>query len=353
MNYISTGKMLAAMAGLALLPLPVAGMDMARAEQQAPHWQVLPPLPVSVAEVAVAAIGHRIHVIGGTEVNARGVVLNASATHHVYDERTGKWSLVAPFPVPTSHMAMTVMNGRLYALGGFDDIVHIGPQRGFYVYDPATDAWKALPPLAVPRGSVALAAVGGKLHALGGRLSDRVIDVPTPDGVLKVGMHTSTLHEIFDPAKGVWTTAAALPGPSRDHMGVAVIDGRIHVFGGRINDFSDLLDRHDVYDPATDSWTSAAALPRPRSAGAFAVVGGRIIYAGGECRPGGGPGMTMTFADVTAYDSRHDRWADLPALPAGRQSFGAAAIGDKLYLAGGSPICGGGASPDFIRMTIP
>ncbi|WP_197277782.1 hypothetical protein [Novosphingobium sp. KN65.2] len=345
-------KMSAAMALCGSLSLFLV-VDAARAADEPALWKSLPPLPVSVAEVAVAAEERRIHVVGGTEVSPQGIIQNASSTHHIYDGRSATWSAGAPFPVPTSHLAMTVMNGRLYALGGFDDIVHIGPQRGFYVYDPTTDRWKALPPLTVPRGSIALVAVAGKLHALGGRLSDRIVDVPTPDGMLKVGEHSSNMHEVFDPKTGAWTTAAALPGPPRDHMGIGVIEGRIHVFGGRINDFSGLLDRHDVYDPRVDKWTSAAPLPEARSAGAFAVAGGRIIYAGGECKPGGGPGMVMTFADVTAYDPRYDRWVDLPAMPAGRHALGAAVVGRDLYLVGGSPICGGGASPDFVRIALP
>ena len=130
-------------------------------------------------------------------------------------------------------------------------------------------------------------------------------------------------------------------------MGVAALEGNIHVFGGRQNDYTDMLDRHDVYDPSSSTWSTAASLPRPRSAGAFAVFDGHIVYAGGECKPGGAPFTANTFEDVDAYDAMTDSWSPLIPLPEGRHAFGERLLtASPISLAGHSsaavaqaPIC--------------
>jgi N-acetylneuraminic acid mutarotase len=130
------------------------------------------------------------------------------------------------------------------------------------------------------------------------------------------------------------------------------LNGKVHLFGGRTADVSDNLDRHDVYDPKTNTWTPAAPLPRPRSAGAYAVLDGRIIYAGGECKPGGAPFSPNTYDDVTAYDPRTDRWTSLTQLPQGRHAFGAATVNNVAYFVGGAPVCAGGAMTDMLSLRV-
>ena len=119
---------------------------------------------------------------------------------------------------PLSHPNATVLNGKIYVIGGF---LRAGARHraGFAAseYDPATDTWRTLAPLKTPRGSVAVAALNGKIHAIGGRTPDRV---------------TSAVHEVYDPATNMWTDAAPLP-LARDHVGVAAVNGKIHIIGGR------------------------------------------------------------------------------------------------------------------------
>ena len=163
---------------------------------------------------------------------------------------------------------------------------------------------------------------------------------------------TVATHEVYDPATNAWTKAAPLP-VARDHTGVAVFDGKIHVFGGRTADTTDNVALHDVYDPATDRWRAAAPLPTPRSSGAATVYRGLILYAGGECKPGGTPGSPLTYDTVEAYDPKTDRWMTLAPLPEGRHAFGAATVGDVAYFAGGTTTCGGGTTADMLAFTLP
>jgi N-acetylneuraminic acid mutarotase len=279
----------------------------------------------------------------------------ASTQVWAFDPATDVWSRRAPLPQGLTHVSVAGLDGRLYALGGFTDPVHINPQPTVFTYDPATDTWATLAPMPRALGSVAVAVVHGRLHVLGGRDSRRVVEVPMPEDAppLSEGLGTVNAHAAFDPATATWTELAPIPGPPRDHVGVAVLDGRIHLFGGREEEFEQNLDRHDIYDPATDSWSIAAPLPMPRSAGASAVIEGRIIYAGGECRPGGQPFTPNTFDEVEAYDPAADAWTALPPLPqGGRHGFGAGVVGDAALFAGGAQFCGGGATTDLLELTL-
>jgi N-acetylneuraminic acid mutarotase len=318
-------------------------------------WTHKAALPVGVAEVGVAALNGKIYSIGGTEQVGNAPPQWASKLNLMYDPARDVWRRMAPLPRPLSHVGVAALGGKLYAIGGFNNIVHMGPQETAFVYDPGANRWSSLPSLSSFRGSVAVVAVGGKLHVLGGRTSTQVVVTPPSKGMpgLLSGFGTVNTHEIYDPATKAWSQASPVPGPARDHVGTAVLNGKIHLFGGRTADVADNLDRHDVYDPQTDQWTIAAPLPRPRSAGAYTVSHGLILYAGGECKPGGQPFTPNAYDDVTAYDVKTDRWTTLKALPQALHAFGATTVGNVAYFVGGAPVCGGGTSTDLLAMILP
>src|SRR5207244_3218202 len=117
-----------------------------------------------------------------------------------------------------------------------------------------------------------------------------------------------------------------------------VVDGKIHVIGGRFDASTDNTGLHDVYDPASKTWTSAAPMPTPRSGVAAALYRGRIAVAGGECNGG------KLFTEAEAYDIKSGRWLTLPMVPSPRHGWNAATDGRTLFFPGGAPACGTGAS---------
>ena len=343
----------AALARLVLAAVATAAALPAMAQSEG-AWTSRAPLPAGVAEVDVAELDGQVYVVGGTEQVGEGELDWASTLVLRYDPTLDAWDERAPLPYELSHVGLAAFGGRLYAIGGFTNVAHLHPQTVALAYDPAADAWSELPPLPVTLGSVAVAAVDGRLHVLGGRDGAEVVEIPMPPGEppLFSSLGTVNSHLVLDPATREWSEAAPVPGPSRDHVGVAVLDGRVHLFGGRFESFSDNLDRHDEYDPAIDSWSVAAPLPTPRSSGAFTVLDGRILYAGGECKPDGEPFSPNTFTHVTAYHPETDSWSTLVPLPQGRHAFSAATVGDVAFFAGGATVCGGGATTDLLALTL-
>lgn len=329
---------------LCLSPLALAGGT----------WTPRAPLPVRLGETNAVSDGTAVYVIGGTEQAGDAPPRDASRRALRYDPVGDRWQALPDLPEALSHVGTAVLDGRLYAVGGFTRNVHLAPRGSVFVYDPASAVWTRLAPISPARGSVSLAAVGGRLHAFGGRTSDSVVDLPMPPGLppLQAGYGTVNLHQVYDPGSGRWSDAAPLPGPARDHMAVVVLDGKIHLLGGRTADTDDNQTRHDVYDPASDRWTAAAPLPAARSAGAATVIEGRIVYAGGECRPGGIPNQDLAYDQAWAYDPAHDTWQAMAPLPQGRHGFGGASVGHRAYFAGGAPTCGGGMRDDVWALDI-
>lgn len=194
-----------------------------------------------------------------------------------------------------------------------------------YVYDAATDTWEEIAPLpAGPRGSVAVTELDSKIHAIGGRATENV-----------------GTHEVYDPASSTWEELADLP-TARDHMPAVVLDGRIHVPGGRFATFDNNTGVHEVYEPIADSWEEAASLLTPRSGTAGAALGERVLVFGGEERAG-------TFEENEAYDPATDTWEELAPLPTPRHGFGAATVGGIVYLPAGASVTEGGRQSDLLE----
>ena len=66
---------------------------------------------------------------------------------------------------PHEGHAVAVLDGKLYAVGGYnDDDGHLSSVER---YDPALDAWEAVAPMAEARQAHGMAVLDGKLYAVG------------------------------------------------------------------------------------------------------------------------------------------------------------------------------------------
>lgn len=289
-------------------------------------WTTKAPVPARLNEVAVAAVGGKIHVFGGS-------VLGFTGPYHVeYDPAKDTWRTRAPVPRALDHIGAVVVNGKIYAIGGFvGGGTHKDGQNTAFEYDPALDTWRILAPMKAGRGSVGVTEFEGKIHAIGGR---------APDGT------TVATHEVYDPATNSWKELAPLP-KARDHAAVTTAEGKIYFAGGRFGASADRTNMMDIYDPQTNSWTPGPPMPTPRSGLAGTYYKGLFLVLGGELAPD-------TFAENEAYDPKTMSWRTLAPMPAGRHATAAATTGGSVYLAAGSLKPGAGAVTDqLIVFTLP
>jgi hypothetical protein len=216
------------------------------------RWIEEPRLPIPVGEMGVVDCRGKIHVIGGY---ARQRV--DANFHQVFDPQTGAWSLKAPIPFACNHLALAAIESSIFAFGGFIE-QNSCPHSNCFVYDCDNDLWHSIAPLSRPRGAIAACVLDGRIHLLGGR-DFRSVD----------------WHEVYDPKADKYHFVREMPGSTktqpfsgqRDHIGAAVVAGRIHAIGGRMDSYDFNTGLHTVYDPVTDQWslriTSADAAERP------------------------------------------------------------------------------------------
>ena len=94
--------------------------------------------------------------------------------------------------------AVAVLDGNLYAVGGYnDDDHHLSSVER---YDPGTDAWEAVAPLTLARFGAGVAALEGKLYAVSGRVEEEEAEFDRPANTV----------ERYDPATNAWEEVAPM-----------------------------------------------------------------------------------------------------------------------------------------------
>ncbi|MCP9447094.1 MAG: hypothetical protein NNA22_05935 [Nitrospira sp.] len=324
------------LAGLMATVSPVSAQlshPASQSESDRGAWRSAAPMPAKRTEVAVAALGGKIYVVGGFEKPSLGNVMNLSITPtvEVYDPATDRWTAKAPLPVGLHHVGIGVVGGRLYVIGGYarSGINIWSPVATVYAYDPVTDRWTERAPMPTARGALSVAEQGGKLYAIGG--FDRKANVAAV--------------EVYDPPLDRWETRSPLPTP-RDHLATAAVEGKIYAIGGRVNgDYGRNLAVVEMYDPLADRWTGVADLPTARSGITASVLNHMIYVFGGE-------GASGTFRENEAYDPQRDTWRPMAPMPTARHGLGSAAVEGRIYVIGGGPTPGGSFS-DANEVFIP
>jgi N-acetylneuraminic acid mutarotase len=170
-------------------------------------WRRLPQLPAARAAGGAAAVGGKVYVVGG--VGETGLARQML----VFDRKRGRWSTAAG-PTPREHLAVTVANGRIYALGGrtagYDTNLTL-----LEVYDPASRRWRELPSVPIARGGTGAAAAAGMLVSVGGERPEGTI--PSVFG--------------FSFADQRWRPLPWLP-TARHGLGVAAVGDRVFAIAG-------------------------------------------------------------------------------------------------------------------------
>jgi len=170
-------------------------------------WEARAPLPTPRGGLAVAALGDRLHALGGSGDRV-------SSAHEVYDVSANRWTAANAMPTARDHLAAVAFQGRVWALGGRASFM--GEQYGnVEIYDPATDSWRTGPPLPAARGGLAAAALPDRILVFGGEAPLRIYSA----------------NEMYEVAGNRWIAKEPMPTP-RHGIGAAVIGTRVYVPAG-------------------------------------------------------------------------------------------------------------------------
>ncbi|MBC8458377.1 MAG: IPT/TIG domain-containing protein [Deltaproteobacteria bacterium] len=178
-------------------------------------WTRKADVPTKRGYYAASVVNEKIYVIGGW----RGGQL---ATIEEYDPATDTWTKKADMPTPRTDLLASAVNGKIYVIGGY---VYVGDYAGKYVstveeYDPATDTWAKKDDMPAPTSLSGISMVNGKIYVMGGVTDhsrvekydpatdtwERKADLPTPRRVLSASAVNGYIYAIGgDSGVGVYS----------------------------------------------------------------------------------------------------------------------------------------------------
>ena len=251
-----------------------------------------------------------------------------------YDIAQGSWTTVAEtndspgFPTAVTHNGLIVHNDEAWLLGG-----RVGRHPGWVtdsvvIFDLNTHTWRDGPELPAPFAGGGAALIDSRIHLFGG-LDDQA----------RCDVDTHYVYDLNDPASGWQDLSDTAPVPSpRNHFATAVLDNEIYIIGGQIghDNCASLTQQRKqtnlvhVYDPASNEWHQLADLPWAQShAEPSTFVHDGLIWS---------IGGVINAKRVLSYDPNTDDWLwhtsiDLPQrlLAPGARIFN----NNQLFVFGG------------------
>jgi kelch-like protein 18 len=131
------------------------------------RWRVAESMSTTRSRVAVAVLQGRLYAIGGYNGLERLAIVE------VFEPETRKWKRVAPISRPRSALGSAVLNNRLYVCGGYDGYASSDTVE---MYDPRLDKWSTISSMRKHRSASGITAFNSMIYAAGGHDGYRIYD---------------------------------------------------------------------------------------------------------------------------------------------------------------------------------
>ena len=275
-----------------------------------------------------------------------GTGVHASETPVVSDTQgnslrfsTAQWTQKADMPTIRSDFSTCVVDGKIFVIGGslqlrMDEYGDLSLST-VEMYDPETDTWAGKANMPTVRSNVSVSVVDGKIYAIGG---SKMKKYQVPRGFGHESEELPTV-EMYDPATDTWTQKADMPTPRKTKT--CVVDGKIYAIGGwsTANEQSQ-LETVEVYDPPTDTWAKAQSMNHARCSAAISVVNGEIYAVGGIGWPpnrdqSGRYFSSLYLSSVEVFNPKMNQWQERTEMSVPKAAHSTSVIDDKIYVIGG------------------
>ncbi len=217
-------------------------------------WTKKADMPTARWALSTSVVNEKIYVIGGCGDKDATVILS---TVEEYDPVSDTWTKKASMPTSRFRFSTSVVNGKIYAIGGLDnDFLAVVEE-----YDAVTDTWTKKANMLVAKFNISTSAVNGKIYVIGGTKKGpnwQFIDVP--------------IVEEYNPLSDTWTKKANILN-TRAAFSTSAVNGKVYAIGDAIP--------VEEYNPVTNKWTKKADIPTARHSLSTSVVDGRIYAIGG------------------------------------------------------------------------
>uniref|UniRef100_A0A8C9SBC7 Kelch-like family member 18 n=2 Tax=Scleropages formosus TaxID=113540 RepID=A0A8C9SBC7_SCLFO len=247
------------------------------------------------------SIAGLIYAVGG--LNSAGDSLNVV---EVFDPIGNFWERCQPMSTARSRVGVAVVNGLLYAIGGYDGQSRLSTVE---VYNPETDTWTQVASMNSQRSAMGTVVLDGHIYVCGGY----------------DGKSSLSSVECYSPETDRWTMVTEMSA-SRSAAGVTVFDGRIFVSGG--HDGLQIFNTVEYYNQHTASWHPVTGMMNKRCRHGAAALGSQLYVVGGY----DGSGF---LSSVEVYSSVPDQWCHLVAMNTRRSRVSLVPNCGRLYAVGG------------------
>jgi len=202
------------------------------------RWTLLPdtmPFGICTGGAAVTVSG-KILLLGGIR-SACTADTPVSASVDEFDPATGRWTHLGSLTTPRAYHQACLLDSNVYVAGGEGlDLAPVSSCERFEVL-PGQGIVRA--PLRISRMNFALSSMDGKLYAFGGYAPN-------------IAEENTGFVEVYDPITNNWTVVSTSMPQPRQAMTVGVVNGGFFVVGGTYDGFQPPphhLDTTEVYYP--------------------------------------------------------------------------------------------------------
>ncbi|XP_034256887.1 ring canal kelch homolog [Thrips palmi] len=260
------------------------------------RWFQVAEMPSRRCRAGLSIIGGRVYAVGGFNGSMR------VRTVDVYDPSTDQWTSCSSMEARRSTLGVAVLNNCIYAVGGFDGSTGLNSAE---VYDSRKNEWRLIAPMSTRRSSVGVGVVNSLLYAVGGY-----------DGASRQCLSTV---ECYHPDMDSWSPVPEM-SVRRSGAGVGVLDGILYAVGG--HDGPLVRKSVEAYNPEAETWTQVADMAYCRRNAGVVALNGLLYVVGGD-------DGSANLASVEVYSPKTDTWSMLPSSMGIGRSYAGVAIIDK------------------------
>nr|XP_035131092.1 kelch-like protein 18 isoform X3 [Callithrix jacchus] len=252
------------------------------------------------------SIAGLIYAVGGLNSAANFYAGDSLNVVEVFDPIANRWEKCRPMTTARSRVGVAVVNGLLYAIGGYDGQLRLSTVEA---YNPETDTWTRVGSMNSKRSAMGTVVLDGQIYVCGGY----------------DGNSSLSSVETYSPETDKWTVVTPMSS-NRSAAGVTVFEGRIYVSGG--HDGLQIFNSVEHYNHHTATWHPAAGMLNKRCRHGAASLGSKMFVCGGY----DGSGF-LSIAEM--YSSVADQWCLIVPMHTRRSRVSLVASCGRLYAVGG------------------
>jgi hypothetical protein len=184
------------------------------------RWENRSAIPKWILMQTANVVDDKIYLISGLQPAAYGV-WDPSEETYVYDTAKDTWSTMASIPTPVGAYASTILDDKIYIIGGgpVTDYHNLMSTRIVQIFDPKTNKWTIGEPIPIGVAWAGACSTSGyyapkRIYVIGGSTNYTISRSMSL-------LNGSNFNQVFDPQTGKWSLATPAP---EDFLGLAIVN---------------------------------------------------------------------------------------------------------------------------------